>query len=288
MWGRVFTLVAAAAFSGSADAQEFNTAREARAEAAKHLKSKDYAKSQQPLEAALALTPEADRKERVEIYRALLPAYRLLPDIDKMQEAVEYIETNGDSAIERKMVGRDFGNFLKQRGKTEWAATHYEALLKTDPKSPAALVVLSTIYADGTDEKQARGSKLEGELKSLDRERAVQKAESLEKGAEGDPTTAASAWKDAAKSWLEAGDKVRAKAAVVKSKQAFPEKRSPLLGMYWHEGLGDILMQLDEPGTAALHYEEAIGLASSAPLKNPLRTKLAKAKAKSETTIPKP
>ena len=60
-----------------------------------------------------------------------------------------------------------------------------------------------------------------------------------------------------------------------------------ILGMYWHEGLGDVLMQLGDTQQAALHYEEAVGLASSAPLKNPLRAKLAKAQAKTGT-LPKP
>lgn len=273
----------------SAVAQEFKSAREARSEANKHLKNKDYAKAQQPLEAALALTPEANYGDRVDIYRALMSSYRLLPEVDKMQEAVEYVQLRGDSAIERRSVGRDFANFIKQRGKADWAVTLYESRLAKDPKDPAALVILTTLYADGTDEKKARGSKLEGELKSLDRERAAKKAEALEKSAEtGDPLAAASGYKDAAKAWLEADDKARAKAAVEKSTKAFPEKRSPILGMFWHEGLGDVLMQLDDCANAALHYEEAVALASSAPLKNPLRTKLIKAKAKSEATLPKP
>jgi len=269
--------------------QEFKSAREARSEAAKHLKNKDYAKAQQPLEAALALTPETSHGERVDIYRALMPSYRLLPEVDKMQEAVEYIQLHSDSAIERKLVARDFANFVRQRGKADWATTLYEQRLTKDPKDSAALTILTILYADGTDDKKARGSKLEGELKSLNRERAGKKAEALEKSAEtGDPHAAASGWKDAAKAWLEADDKARARAAVEKSKKAFPEKRSPILGMYWHEGLGDVLMQLDDGANAALHYEEAVALASSAPLKNPLRTKLIKAKAKSEATLPKP
>lgn len=283
-----FALLLLASIAATTKAEDFKTAREARAEAAKHLREKDYAKSQQPLEAALALTPETDSKERVDIYRALLPAYRLLPESNKMQEAVEYIEANSDSATERKLIARDFANFLKQRGKSDWAAAHYEAELKSDPKSPTALAVLTTIYAEGNDEKKARGSKLATELKTLDHERAVKKAEALEKSADDDPTSAATAWKDTAKAWLEADDKARAKAAVEKSMKAFPEKRSSILGMYWHEGLGDVFMQLDDGASAALRYEEAIGLASSAPLKNPLRIKLAKAKAKSEATLPKP
>lgn len=285
----VFALLLFALGPADAVAQEFKSTREARSEANKHLKNKDYAKAQQPLEAALALTPESNHKERVDLYRALMPAYRLLPEADKMQEAVEYIQLHGDSAIERRSVARDFANFVKQRGKADWATTLYEQRLTTDPKNSAALAILSVLYADGTDEKKARGSRLAGELKTLDRERAGKKAEALEKSAEtGDPLAAASGWKDAAQAWLEADEKARARAAVEKSTKAFPEKRTPLLGMFWHEGLGDILMQLDDGAGAALHYEEAVALASSAPLKNPLRTKLIKAKAKSEATLPKP
>jgi len=275
-------------FVASSSAEEFKTAKEARAAAVKLMRNKEYAQAQQPLEAALALTPEGDEEDRVEIYRMLMPSYRLLPEVDKMKEAVDYIQTHGDSAIERKLVARDFANFVKQRGKTEWAATLYEAELKTDPKSPTALAVLSTIYADASDDKKTRASQLQIDLKNLDRERAAQKAESLEKLADQEQTAAASKWKDVAKAWLEAENKDRAKAAVEKSKKAFPETRSPLLGMYWHEGLGDVLMQLGDSEQAAIHYEEAVGLASSAPLKNPLRAKLAKAKAKTGPVVPAP
>jgi tetratricopeptide (TPR) repeat protein len=277
----------ASSFATPSFGEEFKTARDARAAANKHLKAKDYAQAQAPLEAALKLTPETEHAERVDIYRALIPSYRLLPEVDKMREAVEYIQTNGDSAIERGLIARSFANFLKQRGKSDWAAEIYETELKTNAKSPTALAVLSTIYADGTDEQKTRAAKLEGELKTLNRERAAAKAERLEKVADQEPTSAATKWKDVAKAWLEAEDKDRARAAVEKSKKGFPESRSPILGMYWHEGLGDVLMQLGDTQQAALHYEEAVGLASAAPLKNPLRAKLAKAQAKTGT-LPKP
>src|SRR5713101_7720028 len=50
---------------------------------------REYAKSQEPLEAALKLAP--DDKYRLKVYQALIEAYRQLPDIDKMVEANEFI-----------------------------------------------------------------------------------------------------------------------------------------------------------------------------------------------------
>lgn len=258
--------------------QEYKTVREARAEAAKHLQARNYAAAQAPLEAALKLTPEGDLKPRVELYRALMEPYRVLNNVDKMAEAVEYIQTNSDGQAERSIIARDFVSFLHQRGKTDFAVERYEAKLKENPKDPTALAVLSTIYQRVIREKKERGQMLEGELKALNRERAVVKAERLEKSADADDRTAASNWKDVAKAWLEADDKEKAKAAVEKSLKARPEGRSELLTRYWHDGLGDVYAEVGETSKAIEQYEQAIAKASSDPLKRPLRDKIEKLK----------
>ncbi len=202
--------------------------------AAKHLQARNYAAAQAPLEAALKLTPEGDLKQRVELYRALMRPYRVLNNVDKMVEAVEYIQANSDGPAERSIIATDFVSFLYQRGKTDFAAERYEAKLKENPKDPTALAVLSTIYQRVIREKKDRGQMLEGELRKLNRERAIAKAERLEKEAEADanPATAASNWKGVAKSWLEADDKEKALAAVEKLLKPPPEARTDLLAMY--------------------------------------------------------
>lgn len=258
--------------------QEYKSVREARLDAARHLQTRNYAAAQAPLEAALKLTPEGDLKQRVELYRTLMESYRVLNNVDKMVEAVEYIQANSDGQAERSIIATDFVSFLHQRGKTDFAVERYEAKLKENPKDPTALAVLSTIYQRVIREKKERGQMLEAELRKLNRERAVAKAERLEKSADADERTAASNWKDVAKTWLEADDKEKAKAAVEKSLKARPEARSELLTMYWHDGLGDVYAEVGETAKAIEQYELAITKVASEPRKKPFRDKIEKLK----------
>lgn len=262
--------------------QEYKTVREARLDAARHLQVRNFAAAQAPLEAALKLTPEADLKQRVELYRTLMEPYRVLNNVEKMMEAVEYIQANSDSQPERSIIATDYVSFLHQRGKTDFAVERYEAKLKENPKDPTALAVLSTVYQRVIREKKERGQMLEAELKKLNRERAVAKAERLEKSADADERAAASNWKDVAKTWLEADDKEKAKTAVEKSLKARPEGRSELLTMYWHDGLGDVYAEVGDTAKALEQYEKAIAKTPSEPLKRPLRDKIEKLKKSSK------
>ncbi len=256
--------------------QDYKSVREARAEAAKHLQARNFAAAQAPLEAALKLTPEDDLKQRVELYRSLMSSYRTLNNVENMVESVEYILTNSDGQTERSIIATDFVSFLHQRGKTDFAVERYETKLKEDSKDPTALAVLSTLYQRVIREKKERGQLLEAELKNLNRERTIAKAERLEKAAGADTKTAASNWKDVAKTWLEAGDKEKAKAAAERSVQASPEGRSDLLTMYWLEGLGDVYAELGDSAKAIEQYEKSVTKAPSEPLKKSLREKIEK------------
>ena len=73
-----------------------------------------------------------------------MACYRILPEPDKMIEAVEYIEEHSPSAAERSNVATDFVSFMHQRGKTDQSVARYEEKLKKDAKDPTALAVLST------------------------------------------------------------------------------------------------------------------------------------------------
>jgi tetratricopeptide (TPR) repeat protein len=114
-------------------------------------------------------------------------------------------------------------------------------------------------------------------LRALDRERAVAKADRLAKDADKDVAAAASNWKDVAKAWLEAGDKEKAQAAVEKSLKSPPEARSGILTKFWHEGLGDVLLDLGQRDQAVAQYQEALKFAP-AGLQKSLEDKIAKAK----------
>ena len=265
------------AFVSAADAQEYRSAREARAAAATHLRSRNFAAAQAPLEAALRLTPETDLRGRVEISRTLMSCYRLLPEPDKMIESVEYILQHSDSSSERSNVARDLASFLHQRGKVDAAVARYEERLKQNAKDPAALAVLTMIHLHLPAGQKERGKVLEKQLQALDRERAVAKAQRLAKDADADPAAAASNWKDVAKAWMEAGDKNQAQAAVEKSLKAMPEARSGILTKFWHEGIGDVMLELGQREQAVVQYQEALKFAPTG-LQKSLEDKIAKAK----------
>ncbi len=260
-----------------AGAPEFRTAQEARAAANKLLQARDFAAAQAPLEAALQLTPASDLRGRVEISRALLACYRLLPEPDKMIETVEFMLQNSDSASERSRVARDLTSFLHQRGKTDLAIARYEERLKQNAKDPAALAVLTMIHLHTPAGQKERGKVLEKQLAALDQERAVAKAGRLAKDADANPMAAASNWKDVAKAWLEAGDKAKAKEAVQKSLASPAEARTGLLTKFWREGLGDVLLELGERDQAVAQYQQALKFAP-AGLQKALEDKIAKAK----------
>lgn len=259
--------------------QEFKTAREAKAAAATHLRSRNFAAAQAPLEAALKLTPESDTKERSEIYRTLMASYRLLPEPDKMLEAVEYIQTHSESQAERSLVANDLASFMHQRGKLEQAVSRYEERLKKDPQDPTALAVLSIIYKRTRDDKKARGQELEAALQKLNTQRATAKAEKLSVSADTVPAAAASAWKDVAKAWLEAGNKDQARIAINRSRTATPESRSTVITMFWHEGVAEVLGELGETADAIKAYEAAVAAAPNDVLKKSMQAKLDKFRA---------
>src|SRR5262245_58254248 len=265
------------AIASTSAAQEYASAREAKAAAAPHLRAKNFAAAQAPLEAALRLTPATEVRARVEISRTLMSCYRLLPEPDKMIQTIEFILENSDSSSERSNVARDLASFLHQRGKVDAALARYEERLKQNAKDPAALAVLTVIHLELPAGQKERGKVLQKQLQALDQERATAKAQRLAKDADQDATAAASNWKDVAKAWLEAGDKNQAQAAVDKSLKAAPEARSGILTKFWREGLGDVLLEMGQRDQAVAQYEQALKFAP-AGLQKPIEEKIAKAK----------
>lgn len=277
MRSAILGLCLSLAMAAVVGAQDYSSAREARAAASAHFRTRNFAAAQAPLEAELRLTPETDKRARVEISRMLTACYRLLPEPDKMIGAIEYILENSESSSERSLAARDLSSFLHQRGKADMAITRYEERLKQNAKDPAALAVLTIIHLHLPSGQKERGKVLEKQLQALDRERAVVKADRLAKEADKNPAAAASNWKDVAKAWLEAGDKEKAQAAVEKSLKSPPEARSGILTKFWHEGLGDVLLDLGQRDQAIAQYQQALKFAP-AGLQKSLEDKIAKAK----------
>jgi tetratricopeptide (TPR) repeat protein len=267
-------------FASGLPAQEYKTVREAKAAAGPHLRSMNYAAAQAPLEAALKLTPESDTKERIDLYRALMACYRLLPEPDKMIEAVEYILQHSPSKTERSLIARNFTSFMHQRGKTDASIARYEEKLKANAKDPSALVILTKTYLYVKNDK-TRGGKLEADLKQLDVERATAEAERMAKEADAQADAAALNWLNVAKMWLDAENKEQAKAAAARSLKAMPESRTGILTMQWRESLGDVLMEVGDREEAVRQYMQALEKASADILKKNIQKKLDKAKLKS-------
>lgn len=235
-----------------------------------------FAAAQAPLEAALKLA--ADDKSRLKAYQALVPAYRQLPEIDKMLEAQEFIIRHTDRRAGRSIAAGDLVSFLHQRGKTDAAIARYEGVLKTDAKDVAAMTVLAAIYTRTKRDAQ-RGPDFTKRLQLLDKELASQLAQRLEKDAESAPRTAASILKDAATAWLEAGDNTKALSAAKKSLASLPEDRGELLVFYWRDGLGDVFLATGEHAEAAKQFEAALAVVKIDGYRKATENKLAEAQA---------
>jgi len=242
-------------------AEEYKTADDAIAAGAIKLRTRNYTEAIPPLEKALAMTPAENRKKRCDIYEALTIAYRQLPEIDKMQEAAEYLQVNNDSRPGRSLMARSYTSFLYQRGRTDWAVKHYEEVLKKDPRDPTALAVLSAFLSNRDGDEKKRGEKLKCDLKTLNDERSAKVAEAMEATADKYKTKAAFAWKDIARIWLEADETTKAKAALEKARKAPPEERTKQLTRMWHEGMGDSYAKLGDVKEAVAEYEAALKLA---------------------------
>ena len=240
------------------------------------LRDQQFAAAQAPLEAALKLA--ADDKSRLKAYQALVPAYRQLPEIDKMLEAQEFVIRHTERRAGRSNAAGDLASFLHQRGKTDAAIARYEAALKADAKDVAALSVLAAIYTRTKRDAQ-RGEYYTKTLQVLDKYLAGQLAQRLENDAETAPRTAASILKDAATAWLEADDKAKALAAAKKSLASLPEDRGDLLVYYWRRGLGDVFLAAGDPAQAVTQLEAALAATKIDGYRKDTEKQLAEAKA---------
>lgn len=258
-------------------AADYKTADEAYSVGVALARARNYAGSREPLEAALRLAP--DDAYRLKVYEALMPAYRELPDTDKMVEAAEFVIAHADQRAKRSNESNALASFLFQRGKLDEAVSKYEARLKERSDDVVALSILNGAYRGRRDNKE-RGAAVAATLAIVDKQLAARLADSLERNANADPKAAAALYKDAATAWLEAGDTPRALAAAKKSQASPPEDRSSVLKYFWHKGLGDVFAAADQPADAKTEYEAALNFAPGDGGKKELQKKLDEIKAK--------
>lgn len=261
----------------AAHAADYKTADDALIAATPHLRSRNYTASREPLEAALRLAP--DDAYRVKVYEYLMPAYRELPEPDKMVEAAEFVIAHSDQRAKRSIESRSLASFLFQRGKLDAYLDKYEARLKAGPDDVVCLSVLNAMYLT-TRRDQERGAAVARTLAVVDKQIAKRHADELERTAGEDPTATAAKLKDAAQAWLEAGDTERALAAAKKSKASPPEDRSAILKYFWHQGLGDVFAAANQPAEAKTEFEAAMNFAPGELNKKTTQKKLDELSAK--------
>ncbi len=258
-------------------AEKYGNARAAYGVAAAFYNEQNFAKAQEPFEAALLLAD--DPKMRLDCYDALIACYRLHEKTDKMTTAVEYILDHSDRTAHKSLVCRSYLSFLQQRGKTEEAIKRYEEQLKTNEKNLTALLILSEIYTHLKEnpnraaelinrqaklQKPANGEKVDvPQQAKLAQQYAKAKnykdaAELFETIAPLDEKLAAWHYKEAADAWLKLKENDKAKAAALKSSAAKPEERSDLLAYFWNRNLGDILLATGDHTLAIKHYKTAL------------------------------
>lgn len=272
-WACIITAVVFSSTTGTF-AADYKSFDEAYRDGAKQTRDKNYAAAQTALEAAVMLA--ADDAERLKAYETLVPAYRQLPEIDKMLVAQEFIIAHAEQKAKRSIAARDLASFLHQRGKVDQGIERFEARLAKDARDPVALHVLAIIYKNVRDDKD-KAADLEGRLVSLNLVLAQKLAEKHEAAAAAASQLQAWHWKEAALAWVEANDKVRALAAAKKS-AALTEGRSPLLAFYWRDGLGQAFLGAGDAKAAIEQFEAAKAIAPSKLHQDNIDKKLAEAR----------
>jgi tetratricopeptide (TPR) repeat protein len=270
------TIVGLAMADHSAQAQPYRTAQEAFNAGARLHNARKYAECQEPFEAALDLSQ--DDQFKVKVYRALMSSYRQLPEMDKMLEATDFIFEHGESSVEKSLVASSLASFVHERGKTAEAVKIYEEKLKKTPKSKPSLYSLTEIYrrAEPNPNRRAELLKTLDEVQKEDEAKLAAKFEGL---AKAEPQLAAVHWKDAAAAWIRADDKPKALAALKNAEANGPDARNDLMAHFWHKGMADIYLDLDQPKEAIPHYETAIKKTTIAGYIKTCEEQLAKARA---------
>lgn len=269
------SVAVACSFSTQAHAQQYNSAEDAFSAGAKLHNARRYAEAQAPLEAAIELSD--DPLFKVKVYRALVQSYRQLPDIDHMLKATDYILENGESSVEKSLMARNLVGFVYQRGKVPDTVKIYEDQLKKDPNSKPALYTLVEMYQRASPNPK-RQAELFTVLTEVQRKDEAALAEKLEKQATDDPRTAAASYKDAALAWIRAADQQKAAAALAAAETAGPDSRNDLLAHFWHKGMADAYMGLNQPKEAIPHFEKAIQKTNIAGYIKACQEQLAKAR----------
>ena len=269
-------VLAVALAAAPLSAQTSKEADAAYTEGVKHVNAKEYKEAIGPLERALSLAP--DDAYKVKVYRALVPAYRTLPEPEKMAEACEFVLRHSDQLAERRTTAASLSAFYLQRGLTEAQVKRYRELYEKDKNDYAAVAMLG---------EMARGAKLDKDTaeayknryQEAERGLAGKLAAAQEESAGKDKAQEAWRWKEAAVLWVAAGDRPRALAAAAKAEAAGPETRETLVH-FWHAQLGDVYAESGKHAEALKHFEKALAATTIQGYQEACRKKIEESKKK--------
>jgi tetratricopeptide (TPR) repeat protein len=206
------------------------------------------------------------------------------------------------SAPEKSLTRSALLTFVGEREKADDMIAHFEKRLEKNEKDRTALFVLSEAYARLKRDPQKSVNYIERLAKVIEdsgetvdvityaqlaslyvkSKKYQQGAELFEKIAPDDESMAPWHWKEAAATWLKAGDKEKALAAAMNSTKVGPESRADFLNYSWNNTLGDIYLELDKPKLAIPHYENALKATKSKAYLKTTQENLDKAKAKAK------
>jgi tetratricopeptide (TPR) repeat protein len=272
----LLALLSAALVAPTLRAQASKEADAAYSEGVKHANARRYKEAIGPLERALALAP--DDPYRVKVYRALVPAYRTLPESEKMTEASEFILRHSDQLPERRTAAASLAAFYFQRGLADTQLKRYGETYDKDNDDYAALAMMSELAKVAKADKVTVEAFRERHTKA-ERKLAGKLAAAQEELAGKEKAQETWRWKEAAVLWVAAGDRPRALAAAEKAEATGPEKRD-LLAHFWHAQLGDVYAEGGKHAEAVKHFEKAIDATTIKGYQDACRLKIEVAKKK--------
>lgn len=266
--------------------------------------SRNYAAATEPLEAALRMAP--GKEEKLKVYKALIPCYRLDSGNKKMMKAVEYVMKNAALGFRASMTTRSYLSFLHQRGKTKEAIERYEDRLKKSPDDKVALRLLGEIYTSYSRNPDRAKEilrqlqvvapiEMDGSQSAFLQQgslaRSFTNAKDYESSAkiygllaEKDADNAGQHLKDLADVLLRSGETKKAVEVARKAVEAGPDRRSEQLTYYWYRSLGDLLLEHGEASEAVPLLKKAVTLTKIEGYLKTTKEKLEEAKAKAKLT----
>ncbi|MEZ6123766.1 MAG: hypothetical protein R3C49_11390 [Planctomycetaceae bacterium] len=239
--------------------------------------ARNFESARKPFEAALKLATTDDQK--LKIYEALIPCYRLQQTTDEMTTAVEYVLKNSKRDSSKSLTRRGYLSFMYQRGKIAELAERHEKVLQKDPNDFVALYLLSEIYSRAKPDPKRAAELIQrlntvappakddplAILKQAELARQLILAQDYQKGADlyeklagQDEKLAGYYLKEAALAYVKLKQDEKAMQLADKAVAAGADPRNEQLAHYWYRQLGEFYLDHNKPAEAIPLLKKAI------------------------------